>query len=391
MTDDLGMTDDLEWTDTDTFARALERAETREKGHCFEDFEVGQRIDHEPGLTLTRWGNELWTSQTLNHDTRYWRRDVARAHGNSPTGARGSGSAASARDGESGGEELDAPPIHPDYLLAATLGCTVEDLSEKGGYFLGRTNVRFPVDGIAPGTDLRVESEVLETKTSRSRPEYGIVTWQTRGYDGDTEETLCTYERTNMIPRREPASVETDGGSERPPSEQAATPSLPEPFITPGGEAFEDFEAALETARGENGVVAYRHERGRTMDDVTVATLPLATLNTAKQHHNVDAMANSPSGDIVTYGDVTRSTALGHARSDERTFREVGFENEQFHTFVTPGDTVYCFTRVLETSRETTTANGRAGTVRFEHIAFNQRDEPVYSGTRTAEILTRDT
>ncbi|MCU4751474.1 acyl dehydratase [Halobacteria archaeon AArc-curdl1] len=374
------MTDDLEWTDTDTFAQALGRAETREKGNCFEDFEVGQLIDHEPGLTLTRWGNELWTSQTLNHDTRYWRRDVTRARAPHTDETQ-----------MTADEQPDAPPIHPDYLLAATLGCTVEDLSEKGGYFLGRTDVRFPVDGIAPGIDLRVESEVLETKTSRSRPEYGIVTWRTRGYDGNTDQTLCTYERTNMIPRREPASVEIDGGSERPPSEQAATPSLPEPFITPEGEAFEDFEAALETARGENGVVAYRHERGRTMDDVTVATLPLATLNTAKQHHNVDAMANSPSGDIVTYGDVTRSAALGHARSDERTFREVAFENERFHTFVTPGDTVYCFTRVLETSRETTTSNRRAGTVRFEHIAFNQRDEPVYSGTRTAEVLTRDT
>ena len=366
----------LEWTELETFSQALERAETLEKGHCFEDFEVGQLIDHEPGLTLTRWGNELWTSQTLNHDTRYWRRDVARARGSRTDGAQ-----------STAGTQLDAPPIHPDYLLAATLGCTVEDLSEKGGYFLGRTNVRFPVDGIAPGTDLRVESEVLETKTSRSRPEYGIVTWQTRGYDGDTEETLCTYERTNMIPRREPASVETDGGSERPPSEQAATPSLPEPFITPGGEAFEDFEAALETARGENGVVAYRHERGRTMDDVTVATLPLATLNTAKQHHNVDAMANSPSGDIVTYGDVTRSTALGHARSDERTFREVGFENEQFHTFVTPGDTVYAFTRVL--SADDDASQDTAGTVQFQHIAFNQDDVPVYSGTRIAEIQKR--
>ncbi|USZ71906.1 2-methylfumaryl-CoA hydratase [Natronosalvus halobius] len=362
--------EDLEWTDPDTFASALERADTREKGHSFEDFAEGDVIEHEPGLRLTRWGNELWTSQTLNHDPAYWRADVARDRG------------------------FDEPPIHPDYLLAATLGCTVEDLSEKGGYFLGRTNVRFPADVVAPGTDLRVESEVLTTKGSNSRPDYGIVTWATRGYDARTGNTCCTYERTNMIPRRE--RLETDGGGVdtdgdgRSPDANHSVSALPETFVTPEGTAFEDFEAALETAEDRDTVVAYRHERGRTMDDVTVATLPLSTLNTAKQHHNANAMADAPSGGIVAYGDVTRSTALGHARSDERTHREVGFEDERFHAFVTPGDTVYCFTRVLETSRETTTANERAGTVRFQHVAFNQSDEPVYSGIRTAEILTRD-
>ncbi|MFP8956727.1 2-methylfumaryl-CoA hydratase [Natrialbaceae archaeon A-CW3] len=375
---------DLEWTDPDTFASVLEHVDTREKGHCFEDFEEGETIEHEPGLRLTRWGNELWTSQTLNHDPFYWRADAARERG------------------------VDDPPIHPDYMLAATLGCTVEDLSEKGGYFLGRTNVQFPTDPVPPGTDLRVESEVLETTPSNSRPEYGIVTWNTRGYDADTGRTLCTYERTNMIPRREPtAGVETDGGradssdrrgddkrgassADDSTDEPDDNPGLQETFVTPEGTAFEDFEAALERARERDATVAYRHERGRTMDDLTVAGLPLATLNTAKQHHNVDVMGDSPSGDIVTYGDVTRSTALGHARSDERTYREVACTDERFHTFVTPGDTVYCFTRVLETSRETTTANERAGTVRFEHVAFNQRDEPVYSGRRTAEIATRD-
>jgi len=70
------------------------------------------------------------------------------------------------------------------------------------------------------------------------------------------------------------------------------------------------------------------------MDDQLVAGLPLATLNTARQHHNRDEMADSPSGDIVAYGDVTRSIALAHARSDEATYRERRFENERFHDFV---------------------------------------------------------
>jgi 2-methylfumaryl-CoA hydratase len=354
------MTDDeIDWTDAETFSRALERVDTREKGNVFEAFEEGALIEHAPGLTLTRWGNEAWMSQTLNHDPAYWRTDAARERG------------------------FEEPPIHPDYLTAATLGITVEDLSEKGGYFLGRTDVRFPTGPVYSGTELRVESEVVSTATSSSRPEYGIVTWRTRGRDAETDEVLCSYERTNMIPRREP--VATDGGETATTEADGAGPELPTEFLTPNGEYFEDFVEALETADDNEAAVAYRHERGRTQDDVTVAGLPLSTLNTAKQHHNVDVMADSPSGDIVTYGDVTRSTALGHARSDERTHREVGFDDERFHTFVTPGDTVYAFTRVLDVEE----GGADAGTVRFEHIAFNQRDEPVYSGTRIAEIRTR--
>ncbi|MFC4246176.1 2-methylfumaryl-CoA hydratase [Natribaculum luteum] len=346
-----------DWTDPETFAQALEQVETKEKGNCFEDFEESQIIEHEPGLTLTRHGNEAWMSQTLNHDPAYWRQDVAEAR------------------------DFEEPPVHPDYLTAATLGITVEDLSEKGGYFLGRTDVRFPTDAVYTGTELHVESEVVNRASSSSRPNYGIVSWRTRGKDAETGEVLCSYERTNMIPRRQP--LETDGGAVENPEEDE--PGLPSEFVTPEGGYFEDFLEALEEAEGRDAAVAYRHERGRTQDDVTVAYLPLSTLNTAKQHHNVDVMADSPSGDIVTYGDVTRSTALGHARSDEETYREVGFDDEKFHTFVTPGDTVYAFTRVLDAEND----GDVAGTVRFEHIAFNQNDEPVYSGTRTAAIRKR--
>ncbi|MDG5776975.1 2-methylfumaryl-CoA hydratase [Haloarculaceae archaeon H-GB1-1] len=354
-----------DWTDPETFARALDRAETREKGHCFEDFTEGQTLDHAPGLRLSRAGNEQWMSQTLNHDPAFWRSDVARDRG------------------------YQEPPIHPDYLLAAVMGPTVEDLSEKGGYFLGRDDVQYHADAVYPDTELRVESEVVAKRSSSSRPAYGIVTWETRGRDA-AGELLVSYERTNMIPRREP--LETDGGESAGQSADGAgdagqQDSLPDDLLAPDGEYFEDFRDALDRAEGSEAAVAYRHERGRTMDDLTVAALPLATLNTAKQHHNADVMADSPSEDIVTYGDVTRSVALGHARSDERTYRERRFEDERFHTFVTPGDTVYGFTRVLDADPDS--GPPMAGEVTFEHVAFNQDRTPVYSGRRTALVRRR--
>ncbi|MFC7079851.1 2-methylfumaryl-CoA hydratase [Halorussus caseinilyticus] len=361
-----------DWTDSDTFAAALNRAETKQKGNCFEDFAEGETIEHSPGLELSRHGSELWAGQTLNYDPAYWRPSVAEERG------------------------FGEVPVHPDYLLACVMGASVEDLSEKGGYFLGRDDLRYHRPGVEPGTELRVESVVESKAESSSRPAYGIVTWETTGYDAATGERLLSYTRTNMIPRREPLATDGAGeGGTATESESAdaeassasADADLPEELLAPEGGHFEDFREALDRAEGRDAAVAYRHERGRTVDDTTVAQLPLSTLNTAKQHHNGDVMADSPSGEIVAYGDVTRSIALGHARSDERTAREVACGDERFHDFVTVGDTIYGFTRALD-ARETD--RDGAGEVTFEHVAFNQRDEPVYSGTRTALIRKRN-
>ena len=358
-----------DWTDPETFAAALEQAETKEKGSCFEDFTEGETIEHAPGLRLSRHASELWAGQTLNHDPTYWRTEAARERG------------------------FEVPPVHPDYLLAAIMGPSVEDLSEKGGYFLGRDDVVIHDNEVYPGTDVRVESTVQAKGTSSSRPKYGIVTWETRGIDADGDDVLVSYERTNMIPRRDP--IETDGGGtdgsdagtgRNETGDQHGEPALPAQFVTPDGPCFEDFRDAFGEA-GKNAAVAYRHERGRTMDDLLVSGLPLSTLNTARQHHNQDTMADSPSGEIVAYGDVTRSIALGHARSDEATYRELTYGDETFHDFVTLGDTVYGFTRVLGVDGDA--GPDRAGRVEFEHVAFNQRDEPVYSGTRKALIERR--
>jgi len=348
-----------DWTDPDVFGAVSDRVETLAKGTYFEEFTEGEAIRHDPGLRLTAHGNEYWASQTLNHDPVYWRPDVATERG------------------------YREPPIHPDYLLACVMGPSVEDLSEKGGYFLGRSNVVVHEHEVYPGTALRVESTVEAKRDSSSRPAYGIVTWETTGYDADAGDPLLSYTRTNMVPRREPLA--TDGSGES--AASGAEPDLPAgPFVAPAGQYFEDFQAALDRATERDGVVAYRHERGRTMDDVLVSTLPLLTLNTAKQHHDAHHMADSPSGEIVAYGDVTRSVALAHARSDERTRRELGYDEERFHTFVTVGDTISALTRVLDA---TDADDPDAGRVTFRHYAVNQRDEPVYSGTRTVLVDRR--
>lgn len=197
-----------DWTDPDAFGQLLDRAETKEKGNCFEDFAEGETIEHEPGLVLSRRASEFWMGQTLNYDPLYWRPSVAKAAGH------------------------DEPPVHPDYLLACVMGASVEDLSEKGGYFLGRDSLRYHDPAVSPGTELRVESTVEARRESSSRPDFGIVMWETTGYDADSGDRLLSYTRTNMIPRREPMA--TDGGQENGDGEQAG-PDLPEELFAPDG------------------------------------------------------------------------------------------------------------------------------------------------------------
>jgi acyl dehydratase len=51
------------------------------------------------------------------------------------------------------------------------------------------------------GDTLRFESECVELRTSKSRPNAGIVTWQHRAIN-QRGETVCTMKRTAMIQRK---------------------------------------------------------------------------------------------------------------------------------------------------------------------------------------------
>ncbi|MCX8202952.1 MAG: hypothetical protein N3H32_01355 [Nitrososphaeria archaeon] len=54
---------------------------------------------------------------------------------------------------------------------------------------------------LRPGDTLYVETEVVEVRESRSRPEAGIVTWIHRGYD-QRGDLVCEVKRTNLVYRR---------------------------------------------------------------------------------------------------------------------------------------------------------------------------------------------
>lgn len=150
---------------------------TVEKGNRFEDFTEGQTFDHHWGRTISAGENQTFSSITMNFNPIYFNDDYARTVGH---------------DGE---------VVNHLLVLSTIIGLSVEDLSEDGGPFLGVNGVEFHRN-VYPGDTLYARSEVISTRVSESRPEYGVVTWHCEGVNQDGE-LIVEYDRTNLIRKRD--------------------------------------------------------------------------------------------------------------------------------------------------------------------------------------------
>ena len=79
-------------------------------------------------------------------------------------------------------------------------GQSVSDVSQNVVANLGWDEVKLP-HPVFEGDTIRSRSEVLELRGSRSRPNAGIVTVRTTGFNQDGTEVI-TFKRTAMIYRR---------------------------------------------------------------------------------------------------------------------------------------------------------------------------------------------
>lgn len=147
-----------------------------EKGNRFEDFEVGRRFEHHWGRTITEGDNALFTTVTLSANPLYINAEYARAHGH------------------------PGVVVNPMLVFTTVFGLSVQDLSEGGGPFLGVEALTFhrPVH---PGDTLTARSQVVDTRSSASRPQMGIVTWHTEGTN-QHDELVIDFRRTNLVNRR---------------------------------------------------------------------------------------------------------------------------------------------------------------------------------------------
>lgn len=158
-------------------ARKVAEKRYRESyGRYFEDFEVGAVYEHRPGRTITESDNIQFSLLTMNHHP---------LHCDAAFAAK---------------SEFGRPLVNSGLTLAIVLGMSVADVSQKAIANLGWKEIRL-LAPVFPGDTVYAESEVLETRPSRTRPGQGIVTVRTTGRKADGT-VFMSFVRSVLVPRR---------------------------------------------------------------------------------------------------------------------------------------------------------------------------------------------
>lgn len=160
----------------DTVEDLKSRARLWPRGNTFEDFTIGRAFTHHWGRTLTEMDSTLFTTLTLHYNPQYLNTEVAAANGHE----RGC-------------------PINPLLVFNTVFGLSVEDLSEGGGPFLGVDDCIYG-EPVYAGDTLTASSEVISARESDKRPDFGIVTWATRGLNQNGQEVI-RFRRSNLVRR----------------------------------------------------------------------------------------------------------------------------------------------------------------------------------------------
>ena len=150
------------------------------KGRFLEDFTVGDVYRCRYGRTITEADNIQFTLLTNNTNQIHFNRDYGERSG------------------------FGGCLVNSLLTLAVITGMSVPDVSENG-VALGFDEVRLPAP-VHPGDTLYSESEVLDVRESQSRPQQGIVTVRTRGYNQQGT-LVIELQRSVLVWKREFAPV----------------------------------------------------------------------------------------------------------------------------------------------------------------------------------------
>jgi acyl dehydratase len=151
------------------------------RGRFLEDFAVGDSFRSRLGRTLTETDNVWFTLLTMNTN---------QVHFNVPYAER---------------TEFGRPLVVSSLTLAVVLGLSVADTSENAAANLGWGEIKLPKPVYA-GDTLWAESQVTDVRTSRSRPNAGIVSIRTRGIN-QRREVVIEFTRTFMVYNRDAPEV----------------------------------------------------------------------------------------------------------------------------------------------------------------------------------------
>ena len=147
-------------------------------GLYFEEFQVGQIFKHAIHRTLTETDNVLFTAMThnparLHLDEEYCRNET----------------------------EFGQRIVNSGFTLALMVGISVHDTTLGTTVAnLGWDEVRFPAP-LFHGDTIRVETEVLELRESKSRPQNGVVIFAHRAYN-QKEQLVAVCKRSGLMLRK---------------------------------------------------------------------------------------------------------------------------------------------------------------------------------------------
>lgn len=145
-------------------------------GRVFEDFEVGDIYRHPLGRTVLAADNIWFTLLTMNTNPIHFDQAYAAK------------------------TEFGRTLVDSTFTLAVVTGQSVSDISQNAMANLGWDEVRLP-NPLFEGDTLYSQSEVLEKRESKSRPNVGIVRFKTTGFTQDGT-VVIEFKRTVMIYKR---------------------------------------------------------------------------------------------------------------------------------------------------------------------------------------------
>jgi len=143
-------------------------------GRYFDEWQVGDRIEHSITRTVTETDNVLISALTHNPQPMHLDREVAAK------------------------SEFGQPIVNSIYTFGLMIGVSVSDTT-LGTLVanLGYDKLVFPKP-VFVGDTLRSTSECIAVRESKSRPNAGIVTWAQRSFN-QRDELVCECERSALL------------------------------------------------------------------------------------------------------------------------------------------------------------------------------------------------
>ncbi|HUF37419.1 MAG TPA: MaoC family dehydratase [Anaerolineales bacterium] len=127
------------------------RTQGTQMGKYYEDLEIGGKIKHPTGRTVTETDNVLFNALTMNTQALHMNEDFA------------------------GKTEFGRRIVNGIFTLGLVVGLTVADLTDGTIIAnLSYENIRHPAP-VFHGDTIYAETEVLDKRPSKSRPDAGIV------------------------------------------------------------------------------------------------------------------------------------------------------------------------------------------------------------------------